>query len=54
MGYMKNTFPGKEVSRKTAFESGGFRGKLASRKPGSLIPLNLPTAVQTPRSKSNG
>ena len=54
MMYKKNTFPGKEVSRKTAFERGGFRGKFASRKTGSLIPLNLPTAVQSPRSKGDG
>ena len=53
MLYKKNTFPGKEVSRKAAFERDGFRGKFASRKAGSFIPLNLPTAVQSPQSKGD-
>ena len=54
MMYKTNMFPGKEVSRKTAFETGGFRGKFASKKAGSFIPLNLPTVVQTPLSNGYG
>ena len=53
MLYKKNTFSGKEISRKAAFEKDGFRGKFASRKAGSFIPLNLTKAAQTPRSKGD-
>ena len=47
-------FPGREVSRKAAFERGGSRRKFASKKAGSIIPLNLPTEVQSPRVKGDG
>ena len=53
MLYKKNTFPGKEVSRKANLERGGVRGKFASRKAGSFIPLNLTTAAQTPGNKGD-
>ena len=43
-----------EVSKKNAFEKDEFWGKFTSTKGGSFIPLNLPTAVQTSRSKDDG
>ena len=54
MVYEKNTFSGKEVSRKAAFERGGLPEKLVSREGGIFVSLNLPTAVQSPRSKGDG
>ena len=54
MVYEKNRFSGKEVSRKGAFQKLEFRGKFVSREGGNVTPLNLPTAVQTPRSKNDG
>ena len=47
MMYKKNTFSGKEISRKIAFERVEFREELVSKKVGSFIPLNLPTVVQS-------
>ena len=54
MLWKKNTFSDKEISRKVAFEMGGFREELVSREGGIFISLNLPTAVQSPRSKGDG
>ena len=47
-------FSGKEISRKAAVEIDGFREELVSREGGIFISLNLPTAVQSPRSKGDG
>ena len=52
--YKKNTFSGKEISRRAAFEMDGFREELVSGEDGIFISLNLPTAVQSPRSKGDG
>ena len=54
MVYKKNKFSSKEVSKKAAFEMVGFREELVSREGGIFVSLNLPTAVQSPRSKGDG
>ena len=53
-GVEKDTFSDKEIFRKATFERGGLREELVSREGGIFISLNLPTAVQSPRSKGDG